>query len=392
MKPLKIAILTSDKRDHDRNYAEPTPQFGTAPEALLMGFAMVPEVEVHVVSCVQAPVNSPQNIAPNIFYHSLDVPKIGWMRTGYQGCIRATRRALREIRPDIVHGQGTERDCAISAVLSGFPNVLTIHGNMRSIARVNRARPFSFLWLAALLERLTLPQTDGVICISNYTRQAVADMSPRTYLLPNAVDAGFFEIQNRYAPASQPIGICVGVISRLKNQNNFIRALDPLAEKIKFKMIFLGKIDQSSYCQEFLSLIKDRPWCEYLGVVGRSKLKECLQSADFSVLPTLEDNCPMAVIEAMAAGVPVLASEVGGVPDLIEPETTGLFCDPQKPDSFAVGVNRLLSENGLSARLAAAAKIAARARFHPEVIARRHVDIYREVLAQRGASGRSSNG
>ena len=392
MKPVRIAILTSDNRENDRNYAEPAPQFGTAPEALLMGFAMLPEVEVHVVSCVQAPVNSPQKIAPNIYYHSLDVPKIGWMRTGYQGCIRATRRALREIRPDIVHGQGTERDCAISAVLSGFPNVLTIHGNMRSIARVNRARPFSFIWLAALLERLTLPQTDGVICISNYTRQAVADLARRTFLLPNAVDAGFFEIQNRPAPASQPTGICVGFICRLKNQNNFIRALDSLALKKKFKIVFLGKLDQGSYGQEFLALVKDRPWCEYHGFAGRLKLKEFLQTAAFAVLPTLEDNCPMVVIEAMAAGVPVLASNVGGVPDLIEPETTGLFCDPQNPDTFAVGVNRLLSENGLSARLAAAAKIAARARFHPEVIARRHVDIYREVLAQRGPRGGSSNG
>ena len=48
-------------------------------------------------------------------------PKIGWLRTLYQGCVRATRRKLREIQPDIVHGQGTERDCAIGAVLSGFP-------------------------------------------------------------------------------------------------------------------------------------------------------------------------------------------------------------------------------------------------------------------------------
>jgi glycosyltransferase involved in cell wall biosynthesis len=92
----------------------------------------------------------------------------------------------------------------------------------------------------------------------------------------------------------------------------------------------------------------------------------------------------MVVIEAMAAGVPVLASKVGGVPDLIEPETTGLFCDPLKPDSFAAGVDRLLDENGLRQRLAVAAKIVARSRFHPEVIARRHVAIYLEILGQCG--------
>jgi glycosyltransferase involved in cell wall biosynthesis len=384
VKPIKIAILTSDKRDHDRNYADPTPEFGTAPEALLTGFAMLPEVEIHIVSCVQAPVNSPRKIAPNIYYHSLNVPKIGWMRTGYQGCIRATRKKLSEIRPDIVHGQGTERDCSISAVFSGFPNVLTVHGNMRLIARINRSRPFSFLWLAALLERFTLPRTDGVICITNYTRQAVSDLCRRTFLLPNAVDAGFFKIQNHPSPSDPPVGICVGAVSYRKNQNNFIRALDDLAKIKRFRLVFLGQIGNDQYSQEFLGLVKDRPWCDYRGFAGRTKLKEFFETATFAVLPTLEDNCPMVVIEAMAAGVPVLASKVGGVPDLIEPETTGLFCDPLKPDSFAAGVDRLLDENGLRQRLAVAAKIVARSRFHPEVIARRHVAIYLEILGQCG--------
>ena len=125
--PFKITILTSDKRDHDRNYTNPVPEFGTAPAALLQGFAQLSQVEVHVVSCVQQPVISPERIAPNIFYHSLLVPKLGWLRTGYQGCIRAARCKLRQIQPDIVHGQGTERDCALSAVFSGFPNVVLIN-------------------------------------------------------------------------------------------------------------------------------------------------------------------------------------------------------------------------------------------------------------------------
>jgi hypothetical protein len=115
---VKIAILTADSREHFHDYENPAPYFGTAPEALLQGFAKMPEVEIHVVSCVRQPVNSPQKIAPNIFYHSLHVPKIGWMRTLYQGCIRATRKKLHEIQPDIVHGQGTEHNNALGAVYS----------------------------------------------------------------------------------------------------------------------------------------------------------------------------------------------------------------------------------------------------------------------------------
>lgn len=386
---MRVVMLTTDNREAEKDHANPLPHFGTAPEALLQGFATLPEIEIHVVACVRQPVNSPETIRPNIYYHSLVVPKIGWIRTGYLGCIWAARKKIQAIQPDIVHGQGTERDSAICAVFSGFRNVLTIHGNMRLIAALNHEPPFSYNWLAARLEGFTLPRTDGVICITNYTRHAVSDLNRRTWVLPNAVDAGFFEIQRRPAPASVPAGICVGAICHRKNQNNFIRALDALALEKKFKILFFGKLDQGNYGREFMDLINDRPWCEYRGFAGREKLKEFFETAAFAVLPTLEDNCPMVVIEAMAAGVPVMASNVGGVPDLIEPETTGLFCDPQKPDSFVVGVNRLLDENGLSSRLAAAAKIKARARFHPEVIARRHVEIYREILGQGELNRRS---
>ena len=123
----------------------------------------MPEVEVHVVSCLQQPVHSPEKLADNIFFHCLHVPKIGWLRTGYQGCIRAVRNKLKEIRPDIVHGQGTERDCAISAVFSGFPNVITIHGNMAELARlIPGAAVFITNGWRRGWKHFTLPRAGGV--------------------------------------------------------------------------------------------------------------------------------------------------------------------------------------------------------------------------------------
>src|SRR5208282_3060329 len=110
---MKVAILTTDNRDHHRTYSETTPRFGQAPEALIQGFTSLPGVEVHIVSCTQRPMQSPEKLAENLWYHSVHAPKFGWLRTLYQGCIRGTRRKLREIQPDIVHGQGTERDCSI---------------------------------------------------------------------------------------------------------------------------------------------------------------------------------------------------------------------------------------------------------------------------------------
>src|SRR5215468_3650643 len=89
---MKVAILTTDNREHHRRYEMTRPYFGSAPEALLQGLATIPGVEVHVLSCTQRPMQSPDKIAENIWFHGLHVPKIGWLRTGYQGCIRATKK------------------------------------------------------------------------------------------------------------------------------------------------------------------------------------------------------------------------------------------------------------------------------------------------------------
>lgn len=381
---MKVAILTIDNREHYGNYAKTAPYFGTAPEALLQGFAQLPEVEVHVISCTKKPMQSPEKLASNIYFHSLVVPKIGWMKTGYQGCIRAVRRKLAEIRPDIVHGQGTERDCAISAVFSGFPNVLTIHGNMRLISKVNHARPFSYQWLAAKLEGVTIPRSGGVVCITHYTEDAMRDLAKRTWVVPNAVDAAFFDVNARPSTERTPRILCVGHICLRKNQNAFIQALDSLAAQRKFEVLFLGGMAAGqAYDEEFLRLVKERSWCRYEGMADREKLKEYLRDATALALPSLEDNCPMVVLEAMAAGVPVMAAKVGGLPDLIEEGVTGFFCDPLDSGSLSRATKKILEGNSGLVDLAKYAKERAQTRFHPRAVAQRHVEIYRELLSGR---------
>ncbi len=377
---LRVVILTTDNRENFRNYDLAVPSFGTAPEAVLQGFTRLPDVTVHVVSCAQRPMKSPEKLADNIWFHSLLVHKFGWLRTCYQGCIRAVRRKLRELRPDIVHGQGTERDCAICAVASGFPNLLTVHGNMRLIAQVNQPRPFSFGWLAARLEGFTIPRSDGVVCITRYTQEAVTGLARRTWVLPNAVDAGFFDI--RPSPLEPLVILCVGAVCLRKNQNTFIRALDPLSRGREFSVLFLGAAPRDdAYCREFHDLLETRPWCRYDGFANRAKLKEYFRQATLLALPSLEDNCPMVVLEAMAAGVPVAAARVGGVPELITDGRTGLWFDPKNPVSMSGAVERLLSDTALRARLSVDARQEALGRFHPRAIAQRHVEIYREVLS-----------
>ena len=153
---MKLALLSPDDREALKRYDLEQPGVPTVEAALLQGLAKQPGLEIHYLSCLQQPVSSPEKLADNIWFHALHVPRIGWLRTLYQGCVRATRKKLHEIRPDIVHGQGTEREAAISAVLSGFPNVITIHGNMKAVAEFYRSPIGSFFWLASRLETFAL--------------------------------------------------------------------------------------------------------------------------------------------------------------------------------------------------------------------------------------------
>ena len=91
----------------------------------------------------------------------------------------------------------------------------------------------------------------------------------------------------------------------------------------------------------------------------------------------------MVVLEAMAAGVPVVAAKVGGVPDLIQEGQTGIFFDPLDAESIRSAIERTLTDPGIAKHLATNALESARQRFQPRSIAQRHLSIYHEVLSLR---------
>lgn len=378
---MRIVQLTNDNREIQKKYHLDEPVFGPAPEALLEGFkALGSDVEVHVVSCLQQmPRRSPAKLADNIFFHPLHVPKIGWLRTGYQGCIRAVRRKLREIQPDIVHGQGTERDCAMCAVYSGHPNVLTIHGNMRLVADFLRARPFTYYWFAARLERLCLRRTEGVVAISTYTQQNISPFAKQSWLIPNAVHPDFFSVVRQQDPV--PLVLCPANIGPRKNQVGLILALDSLADEFSFRLLFAGTGHTADpYFKKFKQMVEGRPWCEYLGPLDAKALRERMSSASMGILPSFEDNCPMVVLEAAASRLPFAASAVGGIPDLISHKETGLLFDPSQPSSIRQAVESVIRSDELNLPWADRAHARAAEHFSAPAVAERHLAVYREIV------------
>jgi glycosyltransferase involved in cell wall biosynthesis len=380
--PFKLALLCSDAREALRDYSQPQPCFGTAPEALLQGFAALPEIEVHVVSCTQQPVAAAEKIAPNIWFHSLLVPKLGWLRTGYQGCVRAVRRRLRQLRPDLVHGQGTERDCALSAVFSGFPNLVTIHGNMAELARLFRARPGSFHWWTARLEGFTLRRAGGVFCNSEYTERLVRPRARRTWRVPNAMRPAFFAPSKLASVPGRCVLINVGVIGPRKRQVELLdlaRQLHQQGAAVEFQ--FVGIPDQSEYAGTFATRMREaesQGYARYLGTMSTPELIDWFDQASAMVHFPSEESFGLVVAEALARGLKLFGARAGGIVEIASAAPDAELFDVEDWSGLREAITRWIAAGFPRPRQGADAM---RARYHPQVVARQHLAIYREFLS-----------
>ena len=377
---MKIAFLTTDNREQFKRYELGNPYFGIAPTALLEGFAGMENVEIHVISCSRQEMNAPEKLAPNIFFHQPIVPHLGWGRTLFLGCVHAVRKTLRAIEPDIVHGQGTERDCAMAAVHSGYPNVLTIHGNMQHIHRMDLLGSRAYGILASSLETHALGKTRGVFCNSTHTESLVNPRARKTWLVPNALRKKFFEPENFPKPKNDiPVLLNIGIISKLKRQLEILQMAEQAAKEHQFQIRFIGSIGQGSpYCSQFREAIdkgRRAGYADYLGTMTETELIAAMDSADAAIHFPSEEAFGLVVAEAIARGLKFFGSNLGGIVDIARGIDGAELHDDF--ESLQAGITRWL-DAGAPAPALAADEIAKR--YHPRVIAERHLEIYREVL------------
>jgi len=377
---MRIVQLTTDARDFCRDYSAAIPYFGTPAEALLQGFVRFPDIEVHVVSCTHKRMVSPSKLADNVWFHSVYVPKWGWMRTLYAGCILPVRKKIREIRPDIVHGQGTEKDCAISAVLSGFPNVITLHGIMQEQAKLLKARPGSFYWLANKLETFALRRTQGVFSNSNYTETLTRPRAKKTWRVANPVREPFFKELPTVIPPPKPILLNIGNVCARKRQNELLEAFSGWDSKeTPYDLHFIGDASRENpYGKRFLDLVeKNQSFARYVGFKPTGALLEYLDHASALVHVPAEETFGLVVAEALARNLKFFGFRVGGIADI----ATGVDGVELFDDGDWVGLNQAIAKwirEGCPRPTSAAKTMGER--YHPDVIAARHLQIYREVL------------
>jgi glycosyltransferase involved in cell wall biosynthesis/SAM-dependent methyltransferase len=242
----------------------------------------------------------------------------------------------------------------LARALLGVPFVVTYGYHYAALARLAGSRVKPVLY--GLLERLALRGAAAILVTSpELERHVRARGASVVGLYPNGVDVEAF---HPGAPAPDPpIVLYVG---RLEPEKNLARLVEALATvPARLAVIGEGSLRGALERQARATGVE----AEFLGTVPHDALPARFAAARVFVLPSLSEGHPKALIEAMACGLPCAASARGGIPSLLEDGVTGLLFDPEDACAIAAAVRRLLDDHSLAARLGAAARAVAAARY-----------------------------
>jgi glycosyltransferase involved in cell wall biosynthesis len=205
--------------------------------------------------------------------------------------------------------------------------------------------------------------------------QARACAAARAIVIPATVDGA--RAPRASAEADPPRLITVGRLRAPKDPLTFIRALAAVSPTPQAVVVGDGP-GRAEVEHEV----------ERLGLAGsvvlvgeRDDVPELLADASVFVLSSTSEGLPISILEAMAAGLPVVATAVGGAPELVVDGETGLLVPPRDPAALAAAIEKLTSDAGLRRRLGDAGRARAEARFDALAFRRAHLAAYRTVLA-----------
>lgn len=226
---------------------------------------------------------------------------------------------------------------------------------------------------------------DGIQAISNYLAKWAKDMgyAGKVSVVPNGVDFQAFQ-GFRKRPFNRD-DIVLITTSRLVEKNavgDIIEALKLLPENVSLKIIGRGPLEYSLKRQAGEAWLGHR--IEFMGNVPYEDIPLHLSRADIFVRPSLSEGFGNSFIEAMAAGIPVIATPVGGIPDFLEDEKTGIFCEPANPESIAEKVRIISANRELREELVKNAKRMVEERYRWDLVAERmKKEVFDPLLADR---------
>ena len=286
----------------------------------------------------------------------------------------------------------------IAARLTGASSVVQI------ISHHSPGQPRGFPRYVELAYRALAPFTDRALAISDSVRDfAVARMG----FAPGAVEVLTYPLPTHsFQPASAeavaarraahgiaPGDPVIGSVTRFYPAKGIRHLLDAFPAVLRAHprawLVLVGQGPQEAEL---------RARCAELGIAERVVFAGFRRDAetyvggfDVAAVPSIEEGFGLVALEALALGVPVVASRVGGLPDIVVDGKTGLLVEPADPDALAATLVRLLDDPGLRARLGAAARVDVQ-RFSLDAYVARLTEIYRELAVARARRGAERGG
>ncbi len=346
----------------------------------------------HQVGLVSSPeprlMREAQKVAACIFPNSHFVRRVQFTKDLQS--LGPVFHAFKAFKPDLVSAHSTKAGFAsrfCSAILGVRPVIFTAHGWSFTEGKNTLAK-----YVLALAERWGAKFTAKIICVSQYDRELALKFkvapADQLVMIHNGVDPRPFStamssaVDKKFRKDSAPVITTVGRLVPQKDPLTLLRAC--LLLKPDFRVLIVGDGALRTQVKQFVN--DNRKLYGSVSLLGESEnIPEILTASDIFVLSSRWEGLPRAVIEAMIAGLPVVASQVGGVPELVEDGVTGFLVPPGDCQSLAQAIQKLLVGPELRRRMGQAGQEKALCQFSLDRMLAETQKVYEEVLGNPAA-------
>jgi glycosyltransferase involved in cell wall biosynthesis len=295
-------------------------------------------------------------------------------------------RELRRARVDVLHTHEFAMNSfgSAAALFARIPAVSTIHGRHWVADRPRRAFAYR------MLRRLGVPIVAVSEDLAGFLEQGLKIPRERLELIHNGIplppETAPAERAARSAAARSALGIpadrslvvAVGNLYPVKDHASLLRALAQLPGA---RVAIAGRGDQEKALRGLAAVLGVSDRVHLLGL--RDDVDTVLAAADVFAQPSLSEGLPLAVLEAMAHGLPVVATRVGGIPEAVIDGQTGFLVAPGDPAALAAALARALETGDRGNSFGSAGRARAEAEFSVERMAQRYRQRYAELCGRR---------
>jgi glycosyltransferase involved in cell wall biosynthesis len=309
---------------------------------------------------------------------------------------RAMLDCAKQFPVDVVHGHWaipTGPALVSGSRKLGVPSVITMHGGD---VYVNKAEGYDFAtrWYVRPILRWTLTNASALTAISDDCVQHAlrAGASPgKIRLIMNGADLRRFSPGTEQAELEQPYGpkmvfACRQLFPR-KGIRFLIQAIAELRPRHpEIRLVIAGDGFERPQLEALADALHVRDITTFLGWVSNRELPRYLRCCAVSAIPSLEEGFGIPAAEAMGCEVPVVATDAGGLPEVVEDGVTGFVVQKGNATALAGAIDRLLSDPAMRERMGKAGRQRALARFDWMRATERFEELYRQLLAARSTA------